>query len=417
MGQFREQQAALREHGTQADLHRGEAMGSVVEENGVTKQEFMHFAQQVHQQAAGANAELQRGLQESAAHHQQGLQRQAEEFGRQMVEERVRNDQRDQLVRQSVAELAKHKTIPQAPIPPTPGMADINNAVKETAQQIRGENAQMFGQFSQGLAQQLGEAVRGMHGAGEQNMQHMLRMLTQEKAERKKQSEETVSSLNPGPKPPPPPPGGTVTSATQGRSPGSSNDDAPMAQAPDIFSNVAPDIFSKFAKSLMHNIKPFITMEEWAKRKKDHPKNFKLHIEGGDGRTKSLRSLFKDENFNKKRLSIEDQNMGFKHKIEQQPDPPPVSGGESSAPEHMHDLGEKKQIKMGKQTKQKAGVKTATDILDEKLKNQRRGVIRKPKQRPVVQGKVVQGKVVQPRVVQGRSVGQLPSQYRGLTRA
>ena len=99
MGQFREQQAALREHGAQADLHRDEAMGSAAEENGVTKQEFMHFAQQVHQQAAGANAELQRGLQESAPHHQQGLQRQAEEFGRQMAEERVRNDQRDQLVR------------------------------------------------------------------------------------------------------------------------------------------------------------------------------------------------------------------------------------------------------------------------------------------------------------------------------
>ena len=135
MGQFREQQAALREHGAQADLHRDEAMGSAAEENGVTKQEFMHFAQQVHQQAAGANAELQRGLQESAPHHQQGLQRQAEEFGRQMAEERVRNDQRDQLVRQSVAELAKHKTVPQAPIPPTPGVADISAAARETARQ------------------------------------------------------------------------------------------------------------------------------------------------------------------------------------------------------------------------------------------------------------------------------------------
>ena len=86
MGQCREQQAALREHGAQTDLHREEAMGSAAEENGVTKQQFMHFAAQVHQQAAGANAELQRGLQESAANHQRGLQRQAEEFGRQMAE-------------------------------------------------------------------------------------------------------------------------------------------------------------------------------------------------------------------------------------------------------------------------------------------------------------------------------------------
>ena len=57
----------------------------------------------------------------------------------------------------------------------------------------------MFGKFSQGLAQQLGEAVRGMHGAGEANMQHMLRMLLQDNVERKKQHEETVSALSSGP--------------------------------------------------------------------------------------------------------------------------------------------------------------------------------------------------------------------------
>ena len=53
MGQFREQQVALRGHGSQADLHREEAMGSAAEENGMTKREFMHFAAQVHQQSAG----------------------------------------------------------------------------------------------------------------------------------------------------------------------------------------------------------------------------------------------------------------------------------------------------------------------------------------------------------------------------
>ena len=95
----------------------------------------------------GANAELQRGLQESAESHRRGLQQQADEFGRQLAEERVRNDQRDQLVRQSMADLAKHITIPSVPIPPTPGMADIRAAVQETAQQVRGENTQMLGQF------------------------------------------------------------------------------------------------------------------------------------------------------------------------------------------------------------------------------------------------------------------------------
>ena len=75
-------------------------------------------------------------------------------------------------------------------------MADINAAVKETSQQIRGDSAEMFGQLSQGLAQQLGEAVRGMHGAGEQHMQHMLRMLTQEKVERKTNRRDCLSAVS-----------------------------------------------------------------------------------------------------------------------------------------------------------------------------------------------------------------------------
>ena len=58
-------------------------------------------------------------------------------------------------------------------------MADIRAAVQETAQQVRGESSQMLGQFSQGLAQQFGEAVRGMHGAGEQHMKQMLQMFMQ----------------------------------------------------------------------------------------------------------------------------------------------------------------------------------------------------------------------------------------------
>ena len=109
MGQFREQQAALNEHGAAADQHRGAAMETAAEENGVSKHEFMQFAKQVHEQSTGANAELQRGLQESAESHRRGLQQQADEFGRQLAEERVRNDQRDQLVRQSMADLANTK--------------------------------------------------------------------------------------------------------------------------------------------------------------------------------------------------------------------------------------------------------------------------------------------------------------------
>ena len=230
----------------------------------------------------------------------------------------------------------------------------------------------------------------------------MLRMLMQETIERKKQTEETVSALSSGPKPPPPP-GGSITSATQGLQPGSSrDDDAPMT--------VAPEILSNFAKSLMHHVKPFLSMEHWAdERKKNAPRNLSKILEDASKRrgsgVKTLSKFYRSEEFTRKRLPIEEQNVAFKHKIEQQPDPPPVSGGESSAPDHVHDLGEKKQIKIDKRKPTKAP--------------EVKSVIKKPKHRPrsVVQGKVVQGKVVQPRLVQGRSAGQLPSQYRGLTRA
>ena len=104
----------------------------------------------------------------------------------------------------------------------------------------------------------------------------------------------------------------------------------------------------------------------------------------------------------KQRLPIEDQAEGFTHKIERQPDPPPVSGGESSHPEHVHDIGEPKRINTESIRRRLTKKTPAGEV---------KTVIKKPK------GRVVQGKVVAPRVVQGRAVGQLPSQYRGLTRA
>ena len=97
MTQFREQQAALNQHAAGADENRDEATRQTAGEEGPTRHEFMQFAQQMASQAQGANATLQAGLQQSAEHHQQSLQQQATEFGRQLAEERVRQDQRDQF--------------------------------------------------------------------------------------------------------------------------------------------------------------------------------------------------------------------------------------------------------------------------------------------------------------------------------
>ena len=142
----------------------------------------------------------------------------------------------------------------------------------------------MFGQFSQGLAQQLGEAVRGMHGAGAQHMHAMLQMLMQGNAEQKKTHEATVAALSSGQPPPPPPPGGAITSATQGLRPGSSTDDAPMS--------VAPEILSNFAQRLMHHVKPLISMEQFAdERKKRAPRNLGAQLEDANKRRARCESL------------------------------------------------------------------------------------------------------------------------------
>ena len=125
MTQFREQQAALNQHAAAADENRDEAMRQTAGEEGPTRHEFMQFAQQMASQAQGANATLQQGLQQSAEHHQQSLQQQAAEFGRQLAEERVRQDQRDQFVQQQMAELTKQRQTPPAPTPPVPGMDEI----------------------------------------------------------------------------------------------------------------------------------------------------------------------------------------------------------------------------------------------------------------------------------------------------
>ena len=97
MTQFREQQAAINTHQANADKFRDEAMRQAAAESGdggVTKHEFMQFAQQLNSQSQDVNKQLQQGLQQSAQEHQRCPQRPAEEFGRQMAEERARSDKR-----------------------------------------------------------------------------------------------------------------------------------------------------------------------------------------------------------------------------------------------------------------------------------------------------------------------------------
>ena len=89
MSQFRADQAMADEHGSRADEHRDEATREAAAEAVVGKKELLQFAQQMHQQSQGANEQLRRDLAETAASHQRGMQEQAAEFGRQVIEQRV----------------------------------------------------------------------------------------------------------------------------------------------------------------------------------------------------------------------------------------------------------------------------------------------------------------------------------------
>ena len=141
-----------------------------------------------------------------------------------------------------------------------------------------------------------------------------------------------------------------------------------------------------------------------------------LHLsEGGNRRGdvhKALTSLFRFSEFNRKRLPIEEQAEALKHKVEQhkiepQPTPPPESGGASSAPEHVH------------QTVETGKIKRTPNVIKRPAATTRKAKFDKSALRdttPVVQGTVVPQRRGA-RVIQGRSLGKLPPEYRGLSRA
>ena len=215
-------------------------------------------------------------------------------------------------------------------------------------------------------------------------------------AAQKKQHEATVAALTSNQPPPPPPHGGGVIASAQGLRPGSSADtvDTPMT--------VAPDMLSHFARKLMQHVKPLLGVEEVTDRRKKNAPTHMLHLsEGGKRRGevhKALTSMFRFSEFNRKRLAIETQAEGFKHKVEPQPTPPPESGGASSTPDHVH-----QPVETGK-------IKRTPGVIKRLASTKRKSKFGKSTLRdskPVVQGTVVP-KRRGARVIQGRPVGRLP---------
>ena len=84
-------------------------------------------------------------MRDTADRHHRGVQEQAVEFGRPMMEQRVRGDKRMELLERHVASMQR-QGVPTAPVPPTQGTEEIRSAVRETAEHIQGNGAEMLGQ-------------------------------------------------------------------------------------------------------------------------------------------------------------------------------------------------------------------------------------------------------------------------------
>ena len=126
--------------------------------------------------------------------------------------------------------------VPAAAVPPSQGTDDIRAAVRETAEQIHGKNAELFGQFTQGVAGQLGEAIRNMQTQSGQNMEGMYNLLHQNQAMASAHNQALLQAFatsggGPGP---PGPPGAPGIRGAQGMpgAPGQPGQAGPPGPAP-----------------------------------------------------------------------------------------------------------------------------------------------------------------------------------------
>ena len=87
-----------------------------------------------------------------------------------------------EFVEKHIAGVQGQQRAPAAPVPPAQGADEIRTAVRETAEQIHGKNADMLGQSTQGIAGHLGEALRNMQTHSGQNMEGMYNIMHQNQA-------------------------------------------------------------------------------------------------------------------------------------------------------------------------------------------------------------------------------------------
>ena len=111
--------------------------------------------------------------------HEESRTRQAEEMARLIGQQQIERDNRDRMIERLNAELRQHPRVVPTPMPaPAPdNSAAIIQAVRETANAIRGQASADASMLYQGMAHTTGELVRNMQQSHTQGLSELMHNL------------------------------------------------------------------------------------------------------------------------------------------------------------------------------------------------------------------------------------------------
>ena len=177
--QFQQMQQSISTSQQNIDEARDHAMSMAADEQDTSRHAILQHAAQMQQQNSAALQEAQRLNAQLQERHERSRQQQAEEMAKLIAQQQVERDNRDRMHQKVTEDLQKHPKVAPTPLPPpTPdNTAVIQNAVRETANAIRGQAVEERDRMYAGMANTVGELVRNMQDAHKQGVSELLNNL------------------------------------------------------------------------------------------------------------------------------------------------------------------------------------------------------------------------------------------------
>ena len=177
--QFQQMQQSISTSQQNIDDARDHAMSMAADEQDTSRHAILQHAAQMQQQNSAALQEAQRLNAQLQERHERSRQQQAEEMAKLIAQQQVERDNRDRMHQKVIEDLQKHPKVAPTPLPPpTPdNTAVIQNAVRETANAIRGQAVEERDRMYAGMANTVGELVRNMQDAHKQGVSELLNNL------------------------------------------------------------------------------------------------------------------------------------------------------------------------------------------------------------------------------------------------